>query len=279
MTCAKRIKDATVPKRVMTHSRMSISTFAGTSTEDATLSTLNTGVVEIMFLVVCDKIIYQKIKLIIAMDMAGATVKHLKLTPDQAKKTCQVVLETEEGTQTTTFTDYHGSDDIINDLESVLLGQVSVLNQLLRQYNLKDEIQKLYPTIDMSKSVLPWKQICFTRLRRELTEIFRRQAQPMSFHRQVPPRPPPIRSVGSVAGTAHPASSTTTLSPNAPGNSYSRPASTSKQKTKMSGNTMGVLTSGLSNGHYNTGGGKLNAKFEEDVSPLSHEFFGLQTKK
>jgi hypothetical protein len=294
-----------------------------------------------MVLVVCDKIIYQKIKLLIAMDMAGAALKHLNVTSSTKTQTSQVTLETETGDQNTTVTEYPGFDKTTDDLERVLLGQLSVFNQLIRRYHLKEEIQRLYPQLNLSETgVIPWKQMSFTRLRLELIDIFSRQDRPMAFLREVPARftttttaattstgrnsitktdtPPRTRSMEHIpsvstltanyAKVQHRHCPQSLISPvdgnginhspwkaqvTAGGVITSRPTSATGRNRMlvpgMSGlpnHTNGPPLTGSSVSSTSGSGalpGKMITttvkplpKYDEDVSPLSHEFFVLQ---
>ncbi|KAI9356301.1 hypothetical protein DFJ73DRAFT_775156 [Zopfochytrium polystomum] len=163
-------------------STLSISRFAGVSRRSGKATSANFGAVELMALAACDKVIYQKIKLILAMDMANSALDETKArtAPDGAPPTI-IVLETESGDDTITiFQQPDPEESGIGELELTLLKQLSVLGQVLRRYDIIGGLA-LAPN-------LPWMQLSFTRVRSELVDLFIEQVSPIPFIRTIPPR-------------------------------------------------------------------------------------------
>ncbi|KAJ3193243.1 hypothetical protein HK101_005179 [Irineochytrium annulatum] len=102
-------------------------------------------VVEIMCLVVCDKVIYQKVKYMLAMDMTKAAYAQLQLPATSPKSAdgkpdepVPVTLETEDGEQVAEIVQFKAFDKSVDEIERTLVRQVSVFGQLLRRYGLLD---------------------------------------------------------------------------------------------------------------------------------------------
>ncbi|KAJ1567604.1 hypothetical protein HK405_005412 [Cladochytrium tenue] len=169
--------------RVMSLGTLSISNFAGLPRRSGKVSSANFGVVELMVLVACDKVIYQKIKWILAMDMVLAARRHLRLYPEGEENESKlvVVLETEEGDQQAHVPDISGFDKAIDDLEATLMRQLAVFSQLLRRYGLLEVLQNHYPGMPLDP-ILPWTQLSFTRLRRQLAEHFASRDDTLPFN-------------------------------------------------------------------------------------------------
>ncbi|KAJ3220342.1 hypothetical protein HDU67_000009 [Dinochytrium kinnereticum] len=165
------------PKRVMSLNLLSISDFTD-SKLDGRISSSNVGVV-------CDKVIYQKIKWMLAMDMAAAAAKQLQV--ETMNSELQITLETEDGCQVATITQYTGFDISVDDIERNLIRQVSVLFQTLQRYNLLRDVQAFYPSITMETS-LAWQLISFTHLRRRLVDLFSKQTHTTPLIKTIPER-------------------------------------------------------------------------------------------
>ncbi|KAJ3102944.1 hypothetical protein HDU97_000183 [Phlyctochytrium planicorne] len=188
----------------MSLNMLSISDFTDSGV-DANVSSANIGVVEIMLLVLCDKVIYQKIKWMLAMDMAAAAAKQLQVVHPTTES--YVILETEDGNQSTFITDYSGFDKSVDDIEKNLLRQVTVLHQTLRRYNLAEgkpnelcgylntaELHGFYPNLDFQDQI-PWKLISFSNLRKKLVDLFSKQTGTTPLIRKIPSKCLSVQSI------------------------------------------------------------------------------------
>ncbi|KAJ3333701.1 hypothetical protein HDU76_004847 [Blyttiomyces sp. JEL0837] len=124
---------------------LSISNLAGTE-RGGPYDSNRIGVVEAMCLVACDKVIYQKIKWILAMDMAAAAKP--PQTELESVDQVSVVMETQDPTNITKMHRLKNPEKSIDDLEKNLFHYVSVLYQLLRRYQLLQRVSDSFQIHD-----------------------------------------------------------------------------------------------------------------------------------
>ncbi|KAH6560899.1 hypothetical protein BASA62_010182 [Batrachochytrium salamandrivorans] len=165
--------------RGLQHHRLSIRDF----TDSTTLSSRNTGVVEIMILHVCDKCIYSKTKWLLAMEIGRNTLQHLHPGMDfqSTRGNVQIILETSTGEDRTIVQDCSHIDPTLSDMELTLNHQTAVFSRLLLRYGLWDILsqQKQLEFLKQDSNGIDWRQCSFTMLRGRLTDHFATRTKPL----------------------------------------------------------------------------------------------------
>ncbi|EGF78904.1 hypothetical protein BATDEDRAFT_26309 [Batrachochytrium dendrobatidis JAM81] len=176
----EHVKDSGVRWGLQLH-KLSIRDF----TDSPALSSINTGVVEIMVLHACDKCIYSKTKWLLAMDMGRNALQHMHPGMQQLlpQEDVQIVLENLSGKDISNVPDYSNIDPTLNDMALATHHQTAVFSRLLLRYNLWEAIADSdYPNVPKQPGdAVDWKMCSFTMLRKRLADHFATQSKPLSL--------------------------------------------------------------------------------------------------
>ncbi|KAI8896108.1 hypothetical protein BC833DRAFT_598880 [Globomyces pollinis-pini] len=165
----------------MNHNAFSVSDFTANQ-----LNSKNVGVVEIMIMHLLNKCIQYKERWILSMDIVLASRNHLhRSSVPTSEDSHKVRLETEEF-QRKTLPDLSHYDNSIYNIEHNIQQNSLILSRLIWRYGI--DLKCKYLKYQFKDSKINWKTISYTRLKKDIMDVFKSNNEKLKFEYYKCPR-------------------------------------------------------------------------------------------